>query len=135
MNIIRKWSIKLTEHRCFEIVILVAILTNTVIIGSYHFMISEEYDNNLSLVNIGFVILFTIEAIMKIFALKRNYFKDKWNRFDFVILVLTYSLFIAIYVTNIIELDSVLRTIRVCRIIKLLKLIKLVVNAKKMDHL
>ena len=72
---------------------------------------------------------------MKIIAQKRNYFKDRWNRFDFAILVLTYPLLVAIVITDNRALDAVLRTIRVCRIIKLLKLLKLVVNAKKMDHL
>ena len=68
MNCIRKWSIKVTQHKYFEIVILVAILTDTIIIGSYHFMISDEEVENLSTLNLFFLILFTLEAVMKIIA-------------------------------------------------------------------
>lgn len=68
MKCIRKWSIKVTQHKCFEVVILVAILIDTIIIGSYHFMLSDVEVENLSTLNLFFVILFTLEAVMKIIA-------------------------------------------------------------------
>ena len=68
MNVIRKVCIIVTQHKSFEIVILIAILANTIIIGSYHFMISPEEEDTLIKLNIFFVILFTIEALIKIIA-------------------------------------------------------------------
>ena len=39
--------------------------------------------------NYAFNIIFTIEAIIKIIALKKMYFRDPWNKFDFFIVVST----------------------------------------------
>lgn len=34
--------------------------------------------------------IFTIEAVMKIFAYRRNYFRSAWNKFDFSVVALTW---------------------------------------------
>ena len=68
MNWIRKVCIKVTQHKSFEIVILIAIVVNTIIIGSHHFMISEEEEENLTILNICFLVFFLIEALIKIIA-------------------------------------------------------------------
>jgi len=31
--------------------------------------------------------IFTVEALIKIIAMKRNYFRDSWNIFDFIIVL------------------------------------------------
>ena len=33
--------------------------------------------------------IFTVEAVIKIVALKKVYFDDPWNKFDFIIVVFT----------------------------------------------
>ena len=43
--------------------------------------------NDLS--NIVFTAIFTLEAIIKIYAMKSAYFRDGWNTFDFGIVVIT----------------------------------------------
>ena len=135
MNWIRVACIKATQHKIFEIIILIAILSNTIVIGTYHFMITTESESTLNSLNIFFITLFTIEAIIKIIAQKKQYFADSWNRFDFLVLVLGYAVVVIMSVVQIKELKAILRVIRVLRIIKMLKLIKLVVNVKKMEHL
>ena len=135
MNLIRVACIKATQHKIFEIIILIAILSNTIVIGTYHFMITPESESTLNSLNIFFITLFTIEAIIKIIAQKKQYFADSWNRFDFLVLVLGYTVVIIMSVVQIKELKAILRVIRVLRIIKMLKLLKLVVNVKKMEHL
>ena len=39
--------------------------------------------------NILFTLLFTMEAILKILALKGQYFRSAWNDFDLLVLVLS----------------------------------------------
>ena len=68
MHWFRKVCIKVTQHKSFEIVILIAIVVNTIVIGSYHFMISEEEEETLHILNICFVVFFSIEACIKIIA-------------------------------------------------------------------
>lgn len=40
-------------------------------------------------INYVFACIFTFEAIIKIIALGKVYFKDNWNVFDFIIVLLT----------------------------------------------
>ena len=42
MSQLRGICIKITQHKSFEIFILIAILSNSIVIGWYHFMISVE---------------------------------------------------------------------------------------------
>ena len=114
---------------------MIAILSNTIVIGTYRFMITQESEKILDSLNIFFIVFFTIEAIIKIIAQKKQYFADSWNRFDFLILLLGYAVVIIMSISHVKELKAILRVIRVLRIIKMLKLIKLVVNVKKMEHL
>lgn len=37
-----------------------------------------------------FSAIFTIEAIIKLIALKKNYFKELWNIFDFIVVIGTW---------------------------------------------
>ena len=106
MNWIRVACIKATQHKIFEIIILIAIISNTIVIGTYHFMITPESEKTLDSLNIFFIIFFTIEAIIKIIAQKKQYFADSWNRFDFLILLLGYAVVIIMSVSQIKELNQ-----------------------------
>ena len=66
---------------------------------------------------------------MKLIALKLDYFKDTWNRFDFFVLFMTLALIVPIklgYAASFQSMISVLRVVRVSRIIKIM------VRAEKM---
>ena len=59
---------------------LVSILSNTVILAYYHFMIPEDEHKTLLNLDKIFIIIFTLEAILKIAAQNFNlYFADRWN--------------------------------------------------------
>jgi hypothetical protein len=46
---------------------------------------SEQYEKILRICNTALTAVFTVESILKILAFGvRNYFKDGWNRFDFM---------------------------------------------------
>jgi len=49
---------------------------------------------------VGFIISFTLEAIIKIIALKKKYFKIYWNLYDFIVVLCTWSIFSYIIVTG-----------------------------------
>jgi len=50
---------------------------------------SEEYQKGLDAVNIAFLTIFTLECVIKIFGLRQYYFKEPWNVFDFVVVVVS----------------------------------------------
>ncbi len=39
--------------------------------------------------NMGFIVIFSAECILKIFALRQYYFKEHWNVFDFIVVILS----------------------------------------------
>jgi len=57
---------------------------------------SEEMERILEQLNLGFLVIFSLEATIKIIALRKNYFKDSWNRFDFIICCLAIVIMIPI---------------------------------------
>merc|ERR1719191_532560 len=77
----------------------------------------------LTVVNLIFAVIFTVEAIIKLIALDVKYFDDGWNIFDFIIVVAT-DVFIVVRYTpdlNLVSLATVMRTFRVLRIFRLIQ--------------
>lgn len=73
--------------------------------------------------NYVFSIIFTLEAVIKIFAFRRVYFKEGWNVFDFIIVVGTYIGFIVGLVSNINvgPQTTVIRAFRIGRILRIIR--------------
>ena len=44
----------------------------------------------IEIINYIFSVIFTIEAIIKLIALKKKYFKEMWNIFDFIVVIGTW---------------------------------------------
>ena len=78
----------------------------------------------LSVANITFNIIFIVECIVKIIAMKSQYFMDAWNLFDFTIVVLT-QIFLFLNFMNFLpgfgNTTTVLRALRIGRILRLIK--------------
>jgi type IV secretory pathway TrbL component len=73
--------------------------------------------------NIVFTIFYTIEMVIKIIAFGKNYFKDGWNIFDFLIVIFAWIGFFAeeVFRVNIGTLTTVVRMFRILRVLKLVK--------------
>lgn len=58
-------------------------------------MMCDHYDQSqtwtfvLENLNLFFIVVFSSEMLLKIFALRFYYFKDGWNVFDFVVVLLS----------------------------------------------
>jgi len=109
-------------HPWFEWFIMWCIIVNTIIMGMEYFGQSELYGNFLEAVNTVFAMVFTVEAIIKISALKWKYFDDAWNKFDFLIVLGTNVGLIFLWVagSNIGMTVTILRTFRIARLLRLM---------------
>ncbi len=99
-----------------------AILLNGIVIFLLYF---PDYAHNQWLIEIDhfFIIIFLIEAIVKLIHLKpKKYFADGWNVFDFLIVVVSLpallSSFIPMPQTSILKILRLLRLIRLARFVK-----------------
>ena len=70
--------------------------------------------------------IFTCEAILKIIAFKKNYFKDSWNLFDLTVVILTLVV-MGLKLLNIESIGkqaSILRSVRILRVLRIVKKFK-----------
>lgn len=79
----------LVTHQVFDIFIMSLIVLNMVGMMAESYDQSEEAILIFDYLNIAFVIIFTIECLIKIFALRQYYFTNGWNLFDCVVVVLS----------------------------------------------
>jgi len=43
----------------------------------------------LEIINISFLTIFSLECVIKLLGLRHYYFKEPWNVFDFVVVVIS----------------------------------------------
>lgn len=102
---------KLVSGLSFDMFIMLVILADAVVLGMMTSpTISFYYDRELFLLDRIFMGIFIIEMFLKIWALKRSFFKSGWNIFDLVIVGISSMPFMSMFI--------VLRTFRLLRLIK-----------------
>jgi len=103
----------------FDVFIMVCILLNTCAMAAEHHGQSQAWTDGLFAVNVMCVTVFTAEAGLRVVAMGvKAYWRDPWNRFDLVSLVLSYPPLFA-------DLTfGGFSTIRSFKVIRLLRLIK-----------
>ena len=69
----------------FERLILFFIVMNTIVLTIKWYDMPPEVESLTEKLNLALSIIFVIEAAIKIYALRIDYFKDSWNIFDFII--------------------------------------------------
>ena len=78
---------RIVQSKQFEIGIFICIVANTIVMGLEWYREPEILDRTKVILNYFFAGVFTVEAILKIKAFGRGYFKDSWNIFDFTIVI------------------------------------------------
>ena len=59
-----------------------------------HYRMSDVWASVLEKMDYFFVVIFSVEILLKLFALRNHYFKNGWNIFDVAVLILTVMPFI-----------------------------------------
>nr|BCR34228.1 sodium channel protein type 1 subunit alpha [Ciona intestinalis] len=124
-NKLQAWVFDIVTHQMFEITIMLLIVANMVTMMIETHDMSPTFESILEYVNYVFVAIFTGEALIKMFALRHHYFKNPWNVFDFIVVILsiigsTMSELINKYFVQ----PTLFRIIRLARIGRILRLIK-----------
>ena len=74
MSSLRNCCISLVEDKRFDNFIMYCIIGNTVVLSLFWYMQPKTFETPLELINMLFVLIFTLEAIIKIIALCKLYF-------------------------------------------------------------
>ncbi|XP_060073623.1 sodium channel protein 1 brain-like [Ylistrum balloti] len=117
----------------FDLAIIVFIFLNMIIMAVDHYKMSDLVTDVLDIMNIVFTTVFTMEAVVKIIGLRLHYFRQPWNVFDFVVVVLSLGGIILDQVLDgLIVSPTLLRVVRVFRIGRVLRLIKAAKGIRKL---
>lgn len=90
-----------------------------------HYQQKETFTKVLDYLNMIFIVIFTTECLMKVFALRYHYFTEPWNLFDLVVVILS---ILGLVLSDIIEKyfvsPTLLRVVRVAKVGRVLRLVK-----------
>lgn len=87
-NQLRAIIFDLVVHWVFEVSIMVCIILNILTMALSYEGSSKEYQSVLEDINLGFTIIFILEAVLKIIAFNpKGFWISGWNRFDLFVVV------------------------------------------------
>ncbi|NP_001038387.1 sodium channel, voltage gated, type XII, alpha a [Danio rerio] len=125
MNILQGFFFDLVSKQAFDITIMMLIILNMITMMVETDEQSARMETILNNINLAFIVIFTTECLIKIFALRCYFFTISWNIFDFVVVILS---IVGIVLADIIEKyfvsPTLFRVIRLARIGRVLRLIR-----------
>jgi voltage-dependent calcium channel N type alpha-1B len=118
----RDFMIRIALHPAFDQFIMTMILLNTFVLGIKWYDMPANVLLVTKILNYFFSVVFTIEAIIKLIAMRANYFKDAWNQFDFIVVIGTWLVIVVLTAYPKLEiLGTILRTLRIGRVFRIVK--------------
>uniref|UniRef100_A0A8C0YRY1 Sodium channel protein n=1 Tax=Cyprinus carpio carpio TaxID=630221 RepID=A0A8C0YRY1_CYPCA len=89
VNILQGFFFDLVSKQAFDITIMMLIILNMITMMVETDEQSARMETILNNINLTFIVIFTTECLIKIFALRCYFFTISWNIFDFVVVILS----------------------------------------------
>nr|CUU99001.1 hypothetical transcript [Hymenolepis microstoma] len=122
---VSRWIFKIISNRKFDLFILGMIGLNTLIMCFEHHHQSEVMKHSMEIINKVFVIIFTIEFVLKLIGQRWYYFKDPWNIFDCCIVIFSLVCWgVEDLMTTLPVPPTTIRIVRLFRVGRVLRLVK-----------
>uniref|UniRef100_A0A1I8GYA6 Sodium channel protein n=1 Tax=Macrostomum lignano TaxID=282301 RepID=A0A1I8GYA6_9PLAT len=132
-NRVQEFFFDVAVSNRFELTIVVLIFLNMMAMMVEHYRQEPAVTQCLEVVNIAFTTVFTMEAVIKIVGLRWHYFRQAWNVFDFVIVVLSIvGAVLSDIMNSVFVTPTLLRVVRIFRIGRVLRLIKAAKGIRKL---
>lgn len=82
-------AFEICTDKKFDMIIMLFIGLNMLTMTLDRYKPSKMLGDTLEMLNTIFIVIFSSECLLKIFALRYHYFKEPWNLFDFVVVILS----------------------------------------------
>ena len=106
-------------HKAFDAFMLVCIIFNVIVMMTEHYPASDSWIKFLEDANMTFLVIFTIEMVVKITGLGiRQYLGDGWNVFDAVVVVGSWAFKFVGDAGSFASIARIFRLFRVIRVVK-----------------
>ncbi|CAJ0957240.1 unnamed protein product [Ranitomeya imitator] len=113
------------SKQAFDIFIMILICLNMITMMIETDDQSDEKVNILFKINLVFIVIFTTECFLKMFALRYYFFTVGWNIFDFVVVIISIAgIVLSDLIAEYFVSPTLFRVIRLARIGRVLRLIK-----------
>ena len=137
-SLFRRKIFDMINSRRFEIFITITIVLSVLPLTIFYDGLPKKYIRILDTIDLVFISIFSIEFLLKTIGLGfRGYFYNTWNKFDFIIMVL--SLVDILFDNNLKLLSTfidlgpkLLRAARALRLARLLRIMKNLSNLQKL---
>ncbi|XP_068449675.1 sodium channel, voltage gated, type VIII, alpha subunit b isoform X3 [Clinocottus analis] len=124
-NMFQGFIFDFVTQQVFDISIMILICLNMVTMMVETDDQTDDTEVVLYWVNFIFIVVFTCEFVLKLFALRHYYFTNGWNIFDVVVVILSIvGMFLADLIEKYFVSPTLFRVIRLARIGRILRLIK-----------
>ncbi|XP_018330937.1 sodium channel protein para isoform X3 [Agrilus planipennis] len=116
---------EIVTNKKFDMIIMLFIGLNMLTMTMDHYQQKETFTKILDYLNMIFIVIFTTECLMKIFALRYHYFTEPWNLFDLVVVILSIlGLVLSDIIAKYFVSPTLLRVVRVAKVGRVLRLVK-----------
>lgn len=116
---------EIVTNKKFDMFIMLFIGLNMLTMTMDHYQQKETFTMVLDYLNSIFIVIFSSECLMKIFALRYHYFTEPWNLFDVVVVILSIcSLVLSDLIEKYFVSPTLLRVVRVAKVGRVLRLVK-----------
>ncbi|XP_022915603.1 sodium channel protein para isoform X6 [Onthophagus taurus] len=116
---------EIVTNKKFDMIIMLFIGLNMLTMTMDHYQQKQTFTQILDNLNMIFIVIFSTECLMKMFALRYHYFTEPWNLFDLVVVILS---ILGLVLSDIIEKyfvsPTLLRVVRVAKVGRVLRLVK-----------
>ena len=139
---VRRYTREFVDSSPINLFLMFSVFFNTLILASDG-LTPTSWDSSLSNINLGFTVIFTSEAVLKIFGYGiRNYLRDYFNDFDlFVVIISLVEVVInslgsgsggnAASAFKVVRIFRIFRVLRVSRLLRSLKFMKVIIEVIK----
>jgi len=133
---IRYFCYKLYKHSFFAMFIYSIILVNLITMTLPYEDSQEIYVLILDKISLICIIIFALEAIIKIIALDfLYYFNDSWNKFDFAVVLTGIVDILIISSFQDSNIGGIFKTIQVIRVFRIIRVIRVFKLKKRMNRI
>ena len=126
----KKFHILVTSYQ-FDIVIMGCIILNMIQMALTYETITDTMVQVLRVSNYIFSAIFFIEAVLKLIAFGKSYFRNSWNKFDFFVVVSSiFDVILEIMGSSMSWLSAGPQIARVMRVLRVTRVLRLFGKAK-----
>ncbi|KAG5888653.1 hypothetical protein JTB14_021278 [Gonioctena quinquepunctata] len=117
---------EIVTNKKIDMFIMLFIGLNMLTMTMDHYQQKETFTKILDYLNMIFIVIFSTECLMKMFALRYHYFTEPWNLFDLVVVILSILGLVLsdIIIEKYFVLPTLLRLVRVAKVGRVLCLVK-----------